>query len=266
MRAKFGWLVILGVIGAGALALWWQRETQVQLHRDLGALREENHQLARLREENRRLVASEPTAVELDNLRADHAAIPQLRAEIDAMRERVRLAAEKSAAPSLERFAIGSRVSAADWKNAGTATPRAALETVLWAAAGGDIDTFAHCLLLGKGAAVALLESLPADQRAQYGTPERLIAALAIRDVPLGAAQVIYWNERGTTHATVQLLLSAPDGTTKDSNLLFFNQGAGWKLVVPESAITKYAGMLKGTPPASGENKPPAEISARIGP
>ena len=262
MRAKFGWLVILGVIGAGGLALWWQRESQVRLRRDLGALREENHELTRLREENRQLAATEPTATELNNLRADHAAIPSLRAEIDAMRERMRRAAEKSAAPSPERFTAGSKVSAADWKNAGMATPRAALETMLWAAAGGDIDTFASCLFLGEGRlrqpAVALLESLPADKRAQYGTPERLVAFLAIRDVPLGAAQVVEWNEVGgaTPHdAFVQLQLSAPDGTTKDSNLWFTSQGAGWKLLVPDRVIANYATMLKGPPEAAGENK-----------
>lgn len=261
MRAKFGWLVILGAISASGLALWWQRETQAQLRRDLGALSEENHELTRLGEENWRLAATEPTATELDNLRADHAAIPSLRAEIDAMRERVRLAAEKSAAPSPERFTVGSKVSAADWKNAGMATPRAALETVLWAAAGGDIDTFAGCLFLGEGRlrqpAAALLESLPADKRAQYGTPERLVAFLAIRDVPLGAAQVVEWNEIGgaTPHAIAQLLLSAPDGTTKGSNLWFTSQGAGWKLVVPDRAIAQYAAMLKGPSAAAGENK-----------
>jgi hypothetical protein len=261
MRAKFGWLVIIGVIGAGALALWWQRETQVRLRRDLGKLREENHELARLRDGNRRLAAAQPSAAELDNLRADHTAIPQLRAEIDAMQERMRIAAEKSAVRSPERFAAGSKVLAGEWKNVGAATPKTALETVLWAAAGGDVDTFASCLLLAEGRgrqqATALLESLPAEKRAQYATPERLIAFLAIRDVPIGAAQVMEWNEpKGpASPALVQLQLSAPDGITKELNLWFSSRAAGWKLVVPDSAIARYAAMLKGPPVAAGENK-----------
>lgn len=223
MRAKFGWLVVMGMIGASGVVLWRQRETQEQLRGNLGRWRGENQALAQLREENRRQAATEPSAAELENLRADHAAIPRLRAEIDALRERIRRAPEPSATPVPARFAVGSKVAAAEWRNAGTATPRAALETVLWAAAGGDIDTFASCLGLGEGrirqAATALLESLPAEQRAQYRTPERLVAFLAIRDVPLGAARVIDWNEIGgaISQAFAHLQLSAPDGSTKDS-------------------------------------------------
>jgi hypothetical protein len=261
MNANFGWLVIVGVIGTGGFALWWQGETQVRLDRKLGQLREDHLEMARLREANRRLAAAQPSAADLDNLRADHAAIPRLRAEIDAMQARVRSEEAKLESLSPERFSAGSKVSAGDWKNAGAATPRATLETALWAAAGGDIDAFASCLLLSGGQtrqrATALLESLPAELRAQYGTPERLIASLAIKDVPLGAAQVIEWNEFKTpaSIALVQMQLSAPDGKANDVSLCFTTQSGGWKLDVPDSAIAKYSEMLKGPPVAAGENK-----------
>jgi hypothetical protein len=256
MNANFGWLVIIGVIGTGGFALWWQGETQVRLHRELGKLREDNLELARLREGNRRLATAQPSATEFDNLRADHAAIPQLRAEIDAMQARVRIAAEKLESRSPDRFAVGSKVLAGDWKNAGSATPRATLETVLWAAAGGDIDTFASCLLLPEGPirqqATALMESLPAAMREQYDTPERLVAFLAIKDVPFGAAQIMEWSEFTKSASIVQLQLSALDGKTEDLNLLFSSKSAGWKLIVPDGAIAKYSTMLKGPTVAPG--------------
>jgi hypothetical protein len=149
------------------------------------------------------------------------------------------------------RFETGSKVPCGEWRNAGTATSNATLETVLWAAAGGDVDRFAQCLSVPEGRvrerALALLESLPADVRGQYGTPERLVAFFAIKDVPLGTAQVAWWEKPPATPASaqVQVQLSIPDGPTKNLNLRFSQQGEEWKLVVPEAALTKYVSLLK---------------------
>jgi hypothetical protein len=216
MQTKIGWLVVIGIIGLGGFALRWQYQTREQLHQQIGELRQQHATLTRQREENRRLAATLPAAAELDRLRADHAAIPRLRAEIEGTRARVQTAAET--ARHSERFEAGSKVLAGDWKNAGTATSKATFETALWAAAGGDIEQFAKCLLLPEGRirqrALTLLESLPAAIRGQYGTPERLVAFLAIKDVPLGAARVVAWDETQVppSSAQLQVQLSTPEG------------------------------------------------------
>ena len=90
--------------------------------------------------------------------------------------------------------------------------------------------------------------------REQYGTPERLIAFLASKDVPLGAAQVIVVNQVKTPADSeqVRLQLSAPDGKTRDLILRFAKQSDGWKLVVPDAAIAKYSAMLTGQSGAEG--------------
>ena len=205
------------------------------------------------------MVATLPAAEELERLRADHAAIPRLRSEIEALRTRAQTAVEK--AKLSERFEAGSKVPYGVWRNAGTATSKATLETVFWAAAGGDIDQFARCLLLPEGRirerAVALLGNLPAAIRGQYGTPERLVAFFAIRDVPLGIAQVARWDESpaAPSSAQVQVQLSSADGQLKDLILRLSQQGAEWKLVVPEGAISKYSAMLKGKLAAKNEAK-----------
>lgn len=259
MQKTFGWLGVVGIICIGGGALWWQHQTQKQLHQQVVELRQQRADLPRQRGENQRLAATLPAAEELERLRADHAAIPRLRSEIETLRARAQTAVEE--AKLSERFAVGSKVPHGEWRNAGTATSKATLETVFWAAAGGDIDHFARCLLLPEGRtrerAVALLENLPAAIRGQYGTPERLVAFFAIKDVPLGAAQVVRWDESPAAPASaqVQVQLSSADGQLKDLILRLSQQGADWKLVVPEGAITKYSAMLKGKSAAKNDSR-----------
>jgi hypothetical protein len=251
MRAKLGWLAVIGVLVTAAGLLWWQRDTRLRLEWALAGQRVQQSECARLRQENQRIAAVLPSPAELESLRDDHAAIPELRAEIEGMRTRLRIVAEESTPRQPVRFAAGSKVVAANWRNAGTATPQASLETVLWAAAGGDVDTFANCLVFPdarvRQQAVALLERVPAELREQYGTPERVVAFLASKDVPLGAAEVTEWTEVRTppTVVGVRVQVSAADGKAKDVNLRFSRQEDGWKLVVPGYAIAKYASIFK---------------------
>jgi hypothetical protein len=252
MKTKLAWAVIVVVTSVGGGALWWQHESQVRLQDELKDLGLQDGERVRLREANRRLEATQPTEVERENLRANHAAVSELRTEITVLRARERSAAEEWAQRSSQRFAAGEKVLAGEWTNAGGATSRAALETILWAAAGGDIDRFAQCLLVPdrtRQLTMQLLESLPAAWREQHGTPERLIAFLACKDVPLGAAKVVAWDQPKTPTSSeqVRLQLSTPDGATRDLLLRFAPHSGGWKLVVPDVAIAKYFALLKGT-------------------
>jgi hypothetical protein len=256
MKTKFAWAAIIVVSLAGGFVLLRQYESQVRLHAEVEKLGKQNVDRTRLREANRQLAETLPSAAERERLRADHAAISQLRGEIAALKAREKIAAEELAQRSAQRFAAGDKVVAGEWSNAGAATSRAALETILWAAAGGDIDAFAKCLLLSdrtRQLALQLLEGFPAALREQNRTPEQLIAFLACKDVPLGAANVVAWNQvrTKTTMEQVRLQLSAPDGTTKDLLLSFAQQSDGWKLVVPDVAIAKYVALLKGTSTAT---------------
>ena len=62
MQKTFGWLGVLGIICIGGVALWRQHQTQKQLHRQVGELRQQSADLPRQREENQRLVATLPAA------------------------------------------------------------------------------------------------------------------------------------------------------------------------------------------------------------
>ena len=98
------------------------------------------------------MVATLPAAEELERLRADHAAIPRLRSEIEALRTRAQTAVEK--AKLSERFEAGSKVPYGVWRNAGTATSKATLETVfgpLQAVTSTSSPDACCCLKAGSG-------------------------------------------------------------------------------------------------------------------
>ncbi len=78
---------LFGALAVFAGAAWWlqTQETEV-LRGELAMLREERGELRRLTEQNRRLSAAQVPAAELERLRADHAAIGRLRAEIERLR------------------------------------------------------------------------------------------------------------------------------------------------------------------------------------
>jgi Tfp pilus assembly protein PilN len=74
-------------IGAG-LAL--QRQANGELRDEIGLLREQNREVGRLQAEKARLTAARVSGEELENLRADHAAVLRLRAEIESLRADVK--------------------------------------------------------------------------------------------------------------------------------------------------------------------------------
>ena len=84
------WLSIIGLVGVfagvgGGLGL--QRQETNVLRLEIALLRDEQRELARLQAENKRLTAAQPSAVELEALRADHAAVARLRGEIERTRD-----------------------------------------------------------------------------------------------------------------------------------------------------------------------------------
>lgn len=87
-RARFPWgflLALLLVAATGALA-WASRWQQTGLLRTQLALqRPDPAELTRLKTENARLRAQQLPAAELESLRADHAALPRLRAEVESL-------------------------------------------------------------------------------------------------------------------------------------------------------------------------------------
>ena len=75
------------VIG-GSIAFTREWQERMALRGELDLVRSEVSELARLRVENDRLRAKQIPAPELEALRADHTALPRLRAELAALKKR----------------------------------------------------------------------------------------------------------------------------------------------------------------------------------
>lgn len=239
---------------AGGALLWLQRQAGGQLRGELALLRERSDQLAAERALNRRLASEQVAAGELERLRADREALGRLRrelAELEGAAPKPPIARKDEAGEAMR-----TSVPASEWKNAGRATPHAAVETALWAAAGGDIERLAELLTLGPEArrrAEAVLAGLPAEVRAEYPTPEKFAALFTARDVPPGAAMTLYPTKARNDHeVTLRVELehreAAERGTrhaARGALLTLRRFGDGWKLVVPESAVAKYVATLK---------------------
>ncbi|HVU24760.1 MAG TPA: hypothetical protein VHE13_11610 [Opitutus sp.] len=260
MRPK---ILLLAIAAAAVLAGWLlERLESRRLQAELDLLQPSRRELAQLQGEHERLLAAQPTAARLAALQATDAERERLLRVIDA----------RKAAPTTAPFSLGEWMPSATWENRGRATPRAALETVLWAAAGGDVATLAAALELDdatRAKADELLARLPPDARGDYRTPEALVAGVTTRNIPTSSAQVAWLHETDADHATVGVLFPNldPSGPAADEvpvdgagdrpppmlkakpivrlvTLTLHRLGSDWRLVVAAPAIDRMAREL----------------------
>lgn len=154
----------------------------------------------------------------------------------------------------------------------GQITPQASIESVLWAAAGGDVATLKQILFVSeemRTVAAELLVALPASSRMVYQSPDDLISAFTIKRIPLGEAQLVWLNQSGPDDATACLFLNDPikpigasepepapqdagkvppqlpaDRSTGPIFLSLQREGNRWRLVVPPIVIEVMARQL----------------------
>jgi hypothetical protein len=244
MPALRWWSVLLLALAvvAGA-ALWLQRQSAAQLRDELGLLRDENRKLAGLRAENARLVAAQPSAAQLDAMRADHAAVRQLRGEIEKLK-----ADTDRQAHEIER-ASAPPVPASEWKNAGRATPAATIETMMWAAVRNDVATFASTVGFDpklRPAVDRFFETLPETTRTRYGTPEQLIAEFMMPELAAMAAGMHIGQETQAANGDTQLIVGLQNraGVIRESPSTLRHADDGWQVVVSPQAVQQIANRI----------------------
>jgi hypothetical protein len=255
MQPKFGWVMIGGLTGVAAALTGWQALRLAAVQVELAGAREQQREVRLVRAQHDRLQRTQVSEADLAALRSDHAALDRMKAELAGLKNRADAKGARDAAAKAPpvRFGTDSIVPAALWRNAGNATPPGALETTLWAAAGGEINTFAALLNFepaARASAVQLWTRLPADLQAQYSTPERMMAFFSVKDVPLGTASVRGWLPGTNNDSTVAVLsLAEPEGgKARNVALRFDRQPDGWKLRVTPAAVAKYAAQFPVAP------------------
>ncbi len=263
MRANLRFLVVIAVLVAGVLAvLGWHRRTTENLRAELDRQRAafaRQHADLRAEQQKQQLAAARERAEELDRLLAERAAVARLQAELATLRQRAHETATtgETRRPETARASlVGNVLAFSLWKNAGRATPEAVFETGLWAAVNGDIDTLTGLLVFDADArteAAALYARLPEPLRQEFVSPERLIAVLAAKDVPLGSATILnQFPAPNETKVSAQIFDAA--GQPRMALLSLRPDAAGWRFVVPANAVKRYAAWLR----------PPADAAAHL--
>ena len=249
------WALLLVITAMVAGGLAWKHhiaaglEEQIERERELQAARERS-------DAERRLAANAavtPQAVEIDA--EDEAVIARLRKEISELKARAAARSKKpvAMAPSTvagEPSIMNGMLPFDQWKNAGHATPAAALETALWAASVGEVNVLAELLSIDpvvRSKVNVMMVRLPETLRREYDTPERFVALLTARAVPLGAAQIQNVNTNGSTDTRLTAVLRDTDQRQRTASVMLRQEGQAWKLLVPGEAIERYAAMLRGT-------------------
>lgn len=252
VRASFPWLA--GIAMALAAGLWWhERGVATALQARADELEREERKLSRLQDERAR-VRRELESVEIPAGAPAALATP---------------AVEVPGSP--QAWSPGEWTSASAWQNEGRATPRAAVATLLWAATGGDLVALRNTLQFDdttRALARGWYDSLPLGGRSLYATPEDLVAAATLADIPATQAQLSWLHETDQDRAIGGILLAEPatlkatppgyqpavgnfppglTGTSRYRVVVLNLQRTldGWRVSVPATAIDRLARKLQ---------------------
>jgi hypothetical protein len=238
------------VVAASIAVMRAERKTAAQLK----ALSEEQGhfvELRRLQDEHHQLSEEQISAVERQQLEFKHAEAEGLRARLAALKKRT---SQDGIGTSPDNNDAPETVPAGAWIFAGRTTPRAAIESVLWAASHGDVEHLSS--LLGfpedvRAKAEALFSQLPAASQQEYGSPERVVAILLAGSFPKNAsAMTILDDQSGEQDAVVSLRVDHAGGVPRTNKFNLHQTTDGWQLMVPASVMTGYEKTLVG--PDSG--------------
>lgn len=254
MRAKLSGIVMVGVLLViGPAVAFWLARDNAWLRREAGQLRRQSVSPATLRDENARLRAL------AERLRDEPAtAIEQGAQRAESRRDADRPAAadETEAALAANRDPERDFVLVENFQNAGRASPSAAFQTLVWAAANNDQNTLTSILTFDpevRRQLEARIAALPEAVRASYPTPERL-AALFFAELVTGhtAARVLGQDTADPQHATVTIAFEhMPAGRPLPARL-----GAeGWQLAVTGELAAEFSRQMRG-PPEKAKTSP----------
>ena len=220
------WLAGAVIAVAGGL---WLRETAEQdaLHARTEAVAREERELA-LRQDERERLRDRLASVEASN--RNEAVLPG--------------GASVSLPGTVPPWQPGEWTAATEWSNEGRATPRAAMATLLWAAASGDLAGVRAMFSFDEptlAKARAWFDSLPAASRAQYRTPEELVAAVTLGNIPPTRAQISWLRQTTEERAIVGMLLDTPAPASS-------------------AATLDYQPAAGGLPPSLRQSRPPYRV------
>lgn len=215
-----------------------------------GALRREHD---RLLAENEKAYA--PSADSRDRTSAisqeEMEQLQQASAEASALRERIeRLRAAVIPSGST---AETSKKNEGRWKYVGLGTPANTVQSIVWAATGGDVDQLISMLAYdaeGRAAAEELYAMLSPEARRYFPNSDKLVAALIATRVPTDLLDVQQnsQNEQNPDEVAVVFRVRRAAKTSDEVRMVGFNfqrVGPEWKLLVPKSIVADFRKSLQ---------------------
>jgi hypothetical protein len=226
-----------------------QRETRL-LRQEVQALRSEVRDLAQ-----RRIATTAPVerpndfgavALGIQRSEEERAELEKLKADVATMKQR----AQDFARAAGVTPGAGKIIPVSDWKNAGRDTPQSGLETALWAATGGEVETLAGSLTFTASArqkADAFFAGLSENTRQQYGSAEKLLALMISKDASSVAGMAVLGQKEVTPDDVgMRVRFANDEGKTKEQSFLLHRGNAGWQLVLNDDAVEKFAKQVSG--------------------
>jgi hypothetical protein len=233
---KFHAGILVAVAVLGTTGVFLQRQFDARLQAETERLRQAAAENDRLRQANLKLAKAADSAGHGD------AMAPSSPARSAAAR-----------AISRQTVALASGLTPIEnLGNAGRATARNAFATQLWAARTGDVALEASSITFGAEARArleALEATLPDDMRAEYDTPEKLMAfMLAGSPHPVGGMQVLGETDVDANDVTLQTEWQhVDDPVVHQSDVNLVQDSDGWKMVVPPSLVNRASNYLERT-------------------
>ena len=251
-----GVFALVAVLGTGMIFL--QQQNLAELRSEIAGLRTDLQQVAKAQASA--VGAPRPPVVQ-SVAGADASAWDEQRAELAKMREEI-VALKKTTQDASRQAQAATQAArgesplpvkltpAGELKNAGRATASAAVETLLSAAYGGDVETVASSIALEPSAAAMaqeLFARLPEATRAQYGSPDKLIALMLAKDASgLTGMQILGQRDISPDVVGVRVRFANEEGKTKEQGLAFRKTSDGLRMIVTDDVVKKYAGQLSG--------------------
>jgi hypothetical protein len=251
------WLLVL--VSIGAFGAWggWQRSRAAALRAERDRLVTQQLARAATPPRSNATVASDDIA----RLRRQQEEWTRTREEL--MRLERAIAVEKgeptaraSNAPAEDRPPLrGPMVKSAEWRDAGAASPEAALESFVWAATRGETETVGALLAIdpdGRKQLADVFARLSDEARASYGSPENMLATLIAVQVPQDLSAIGPVSALALNNGDIALRTRTERGGSiaKDAVLTFRLTDGRWRLVVPKEIAVGAVKAALRTPPA----------------
>jgi hypothetical protein len=204
----------------------------------------------------------QPSAGELERLRGGKAERDSLRQELESLLQSVGLP-DSEPISGLTAYPPGAWVPLAACTDCGHATPVAALETLLWAQKTGNLDSLLESFVLEGDTRVragALFSRLSGDSQNEYGTPERMVAALMVKGPALAEIQLFALAHPAVDRAVGYAMVKGVDEQDRTADYSFRLGPDGWLFSPRADLIDRLA------PELAAEPKSPASAASPAGP